>query len=283
MELTMKKIVLIVSAIITNGMYGATIQEVKQQEKEAYDALIDIWINANGDVRVGGNKKDAQFTFDEPFLARRSIDQINKSIKTALAGLTVEQQEKFKKAIEDDFKKLEKARADLKGLRSELDTAVALLASYWKKTPEAVMKLADINLDNLGPNNPNQAQKIAFNSDQKRNEALQAIKTLRPFFNIQTTTIPITTAQKTKPSMADNEEDHGTEFAGKTEKTSASKGSGGSKTTAIAEAIMNSETKLSGLIKASADIKGQWTCESMHFDIVPGDEPGSVLFLRLVQ
>jgi len=276
----MKKIVLIITAItITNFMSGAvTVQELKNKENEAYDALSDVWINEKGDVRVGGNKKDAQFVFDEPFLARRSIEQINKSIKTATSGLTTEQQQKFMKAIEDDFKKLEKARADLKLQRDELDTIATKLASLLgKKTKEDILKLPDQNIAAL-------ISKISAGSKKiDANREFSKFKPLRAVFDIKTTETPITTsaAGKTKPStLEDEDEDFETPSSRKGTKSSAGRGKSTGKVVAAASLVANAETKLSTIIKASASIAAVDPRTDIHFDIVPGDEPGSVLFLR---
>jgi hypothetical protein len=263
----MKKLLIIAALGTASFIYGAvaTVQELQTREKEDYDMLIDHWIDKEGKVRVGGDKKDAQFSFDEQFLKRRTVEQIDTAIKTATGGFTADQQNAFQKAIEPFIKDLKEVRSKLKMEHNNLDTEAERLARILGKTKDDVLKLPDQSLTNLitrlSTLEEDPKKRLSAEKTQEAKLALQTIKQLRSGFAIQTTAAKAETGEETAEKKA---------------KTSA-------KTAALAEAVVKSETKLSSLIKASAQIAQQTPCQDIHFDIVPGDAPGSILFLRLVK
>lgn len=264
----MKKFLIGLGALITINAYGvSTVSELQNKEKEMYSILSEYWVDKSGETHVGNkDTKELQFAFSESLMPRLTIKQIIDSMSTAISKFDQAKKDAFAAAVEPYLTELTNARTELKSMRDKLDNAAATIAKYVGKSAQDVMKMADANIRNII--NKTQESKIKFNSSPEAVQALKDLTALRSMFGIQTVETPIKNASQTDSSEPDNNK---------------VKSSSSGKVAAAASAVAKSETKLSSLIKASAQLKQQSTCQDIHFDIVPGDKPGSVIFLRLIK
>lgn len=263
----MKKFLIVFSFFIGTALYGATVSELQNKEKELYSILSEYWIDKAGDTHVGNKDvKELQFAFSESLMSRFSIKQIIDSMTTAIAKFDQAKKDAFAEAVEPYLNELTNVRIELKNMRDKMDKAASLIGQKINKSPQDVMKMSEANIRNLI--NKTQDLKIKFNSSPEAVQALKDLIELRSMFGIQAVEVPIKTGTQSESNEPDNNK---------------IKSSSSGKLSAAANAVAKSETKLSSLIKASATLATQGTCQDIHFDIVPGDKPGSVIFLRLIK
>ncbi len=254
----MKKFLIISTIVVANIMNAATVADLQNQEKAVYTNLSDYWLDEKGDIRIGSKNADKlQFDFSEARLARQSIEQIKNAMNTAIAKFSKAQQDAFIAAVSSDLKELENVRNELKTMRRSLDEAAGIVAKFLGKTNDDVLRLGDQNLANLI--NKKSTETGNKQDAQAATIALGTLKKMRPAFGLKVADAPVIETEKEKSSST------------------------GGKLAAAANAVAKSETKLSGLVKASGNIASGTPCQNIHFDIVPGESRTGVIFLRLIK
>ncbi len=252
-NILVKSMVLSMLIVVSNTFGAVNVQDLQDKEKELYAILTEYWIDKEGDVHVGNrDAKSLQFAFSESLMNRMTVDQLKSSMNAAIARFTKNQKNAFINAVDPYLKDLDKVKKDLKHEHDAVDSAAAKLAKLLNKSPQDILKLGDENISNLIKSKiQDGAKKVLAYED------LAILKRSRAAFGIKTVDAPLRNIQSVDNNSDDDEK---------------VKPSNGGKKTAAAQAIANSNFKISSMVGFLGEATKYSTCQSRHFDILIDSE-----------
>jgi hypothetical protein len=242
MNIYIKNIIIICSFIIVGDItYAATSRD------ETISLLQEYWIDKDGSTRIGD--KDAaslQFSFSKNLLDKMSDAQLRSSMNVAIARFTKEQQEAFKNVVIPLLDELKQGALNLVNEKKEMEDLAASLSKDLRKSPPDIMRLAEENIRNLVSQLP-QDKKIAIGT----------AGTMTKFFTLRKKLNPEVVEARSGSRDEDRYED-----SGKAPKE------GSSVKTKVADAVANTNFKLSSMSGFVGTALGYGMCRNRHWDIL---------------